>query len=108
VHGGGFVFDCRALPNPGRLNPYKVLTGLDAPVVEYLERHTEVTTYFERVVQLVLDSISAYMERGFTHLSVSFGCTGGQHRSVYMAKKLAQQLGTRENLKIILKHREFK
>jgi aminoglycoside/choline kinase family phosphotransferase len=106
-HGGGFVFDCRALPNPGRLNEYKMLTGLDAPVAEYLEQQKEVTDFFNEVYSVVNKSVEVYKNRGFKHLSVSFGCTGGQHRSVYIAKRMAELLKNVNNLKVLLKHREL-
>ncbi len=106
-HGGGFVFDCRALPNPGRLTEYKMLTGLQKPVIEYLERHKEIDDFFAGAFDLVKKSIDIYQDRGFKHLSVSFGCTGGQHRSVYMANRLAKELEQTVNLKITLNHREL-
>lgn len=106
-HGGGYVFDCRALPNPGRLNQYKMLTGIDQPVIDYLSKHSEVEVFFERAKSLVVESVNVYKYRGFNHLSVSFGCTGGQHRSVYMANRLANSLVSIEGLRILLKHREI-
>lgn len=105
-HGGGFVFDCRALPNPGRLAEYKMQTGSDKPVIDYLEQHKEIDTFFDEVYILVANSIKVYQDRGFKHLSVSFGCTGGQHRSVYMANRLAKELKHIANLAINLNHRE--
>ena len=105
-HGGGFVFDCRALPNPGRLTDYKMLTGSDKPVIDYIEQHKEIDTFFDEVYALVAKSVRAYQDRGFKHLSVSFGCTGGQHRSVYMANRLANELKHIGNLAIRLNHRE--
>jgi aminoglycoside/choline kinase family phosphotransferase len=107
-HGGGFVFDCRALPNPGRLNQYKMLTGLDQPVIDYLNEHSEVSNFFEDVKDLVLKSITVYQERGFKHLSISFGCTGGQHRSVFMANFLSKFLNQNKNLNVVINHREIK
>lgn len=106
-HGGGFVFDCRALPNPGRLNDYKMLTGLQKPVIDYLEQHKEIDDFFNEVFVMVSRSVQVYQERGFKHLSVSFGCTGGQHRSVYMANRLAKSFEKVENLQIVLNHREL-
>jgi len=91
-NGGGFVFDCRALPNPGRLPEYKNATGKDKSVIEYLEKHSEVQRFKELTTQLVLQSVENYLERKFSHLMVNFGCTGGQHRSVYFAEKLAEEL----------------
>ncbi len=107
-HGGGFVFDCRALPNPGRLNQYKLLTGLDEPVITYLEKYSEVEQYFGHVTEMVTKSVYTYKHRGFNHLSVSFGCTGGQHRSVYMASRLAQFFRAVDGVKVVLNHRELK
>ena len=91
-NGGGFVFDARSLPNPGREEQYKQLTGKDAPVMEYLHRHESVHQYLAHVLSLVDASVKAYQQRGFKNLMVSFGCTGGQHRSVYLAEQLAKHL----------------
>lgn len=88
-HGGGFVFDCRSLPNPGREEAYRHLTGQHPEVIAYLERQGSVAVYFEHVKSLVENALDNYQSRNFTHLSVSFGCTGGQHRSVYFAERLA-------------------
>jgi len=106
-HGGGFVFDARSLPNPGREEAFKPLTGRDAPVTEYLERQESVHQYFSNVVSLVDAAISNYQERGFKYLAVSFGCTGGQHRSVYLAEQLAKRLRERSGVDVVLKHREL-
>src|SRR5438445_658848 len=94
-HGGGFVFDCRALPNPGREERYKDLTGKDADVCDYLDSQQSVWQFWTNVLSLVDASISGYQRRGFKSLMVSFGCTGGQHRSVFFAERLAKHL--REN-----------
>jgi len=94
-HGGGFVFDCRALPNPGREEAYKNLTGMNEAVSRTLEEKAEVRTYWERVLGLVLDAAEVFRGRGFEHLSVAFGCTGGQHRSVYFAERLRRSLEER-------------
>ena len=88
-HGGGFVFDCRCLPNPGREAAFRHCTGRSPEVVAYLEREGSVAVYFEHVKSLVEEAVENYQSRHFTHLSVSFGCTGGQHRSVYFAERLA-------------------
>lgn len=106
-HGGGFVFDCRALPNPGRLTEYKMLTGLQKPVVDYLENHKEIEDFYAETFTLVRKSIEIYQKRGFKHISVSFGCTGGQHRSVYMANRLAKAIELYASLRVKLNHREL-
>ena len=105
-NGGGFMFDCRALPNPGRLEPYKILCGKDKEVVDYLERFPEVNSFIQNTYHLVEQSITSYKDRGFTHLMVSYGCTGGQHRSVYCAEKLASLLKNKAHLQITIKHIE--
>jgi aminoglycoside/choline kinase family phosphotransferase len=88
-NGGGFVFDGRSLPNPGREARFKPLTGKDAPVIDYLNQQESVHQFFASVLSLVDASVSSYRQRGFKNLMVSFGCTGGQHRSVYIAERLA-------------------
>ncbi len=91
-HGGGYVFDCRGLPNPGREAAYAQLTGREASVVAHLESQPAVHAFFEGAAQIVREHLEAYRARGFTSLQVLFGCTGGQHRSVYMAERLAREL----------------
>jgi aminoglycoside/choline kinase family phosphotransferase len=103
-NGGGFVFDARSLPNPGREESFKQLTGKDQPVIEYLNLHAEVHQYFASVRSLVDESVSTYRRRGFTSLMVSFGCTGGQHRSVYLAETLAKELQGTDGVEIVLRH----
>jgi aminoglycoside/choline kinase family phosphotransferase len=105
-NGGGFIFDCRALPNPGRYEEYKSLNGLDASVIEFLETKEEVKLFFESVCSLINQSCAEYQRRGFSNLSVYFGCTGGQHRSVFLAQKLANYLKNRENIKVNVQHIE--
>ena len=105
-HGGGFVFDARSLPNPGREERFKPLTGKDAPVAEYLNQQPSVYEYFTHASSLVDASVAAYRARGFKHLGVSFGCTGGQHRSVYLAEQLAKHLRER-GIDVVLQHREL-
>jgi len=102
-NGGGFVFDVRCLPNPGREERFKQLTGKDAPVIEYLEHQESVHQYFASVRSLVDMAVSNYQRRGFTSLAVSFGCTGGQHRSVYMAEQLAKHLRG-SGVNVVLRH----
>jgi aminoglycoside/choline kinase family phosphotransferase len=106
-HGGGFVFDARSLPNPGREDYFRPLTGKDAPVAEYLNQHDSVREYLASVLSLVDASISNYQQRGFKNLAVSFGCTGGQHRSVYLAEQLATHVRGRKGIDVVLQHREL-
>ncbi len=94
-HGGGFVFDCRALPNPHKFPELRDLTGEDDKVVDFLDRSAEVQEFWENVRGIVDAHVERYVDRGFSSLTVSFGCTGGQHRSVFMAKKLAAHLSAR-------------
>ncbi len=103
-HGGGFVFDVRSIPNPGREERFKPLTGKDAPVIDYLNQLESVHRYFASAMSLVDASVDAYQRRGFTSLSVSFGCTGGQHRSVYFAEQFAKRLKGRNGVEVILRH----
>jgi aminoglycoside/choline kinase family phosphotransferase len=105
-NGGGFVFDGRSLPNPGREERFKTLTGKDAPVVDYLNEQESVHQFLASAKSLVDASVSAYQRRGFKHLMVSFGCTGGQHRSVYLAEQLAKYLRGNNELEVVLRHRE--
>ncbi len=105
-NGGGFVFDCRALPNPGRLDEYKPLTGRDKAVCDYLEQYDEVEEFFSHASAMAVNAVKRYVERGFTDLSISFGCTGGRHRSVYMAERLASLLSASNDVKVILTHVE--
>ncbi|MGA8300920.1 MAG: RNase adapter RapZ [Terriglobales bacterium] len=106
-NGGGFVFDARSLPNPGREDRFKPLTGKDAPVIEYLEQQESVRQFISNVTSLIDQSASNYRSRGFQHLMVSFGCTGGQHRSVYLAEQLARHLRASEGVEVIIHHREL-
>lgn len=105
-HGGGFVFDCRALHNPGRYDEYKQLTGRDLKVIEFLNKEADIKVFKENTCALVQQSVEKYLERGFDHLSVNFGCTGGQHRSVYMAEFMTKFLKDKYNIKVVLRHRE--
>jgi aminoglycoside/choline kinase family phosphotransferase len=105
-NGGGFVFDCRAINNPGKYERYNHFTGLDEPVVRFLEDDGEITRFLEHVYTIVGASVKRYSDRGFTNLMVCFGCTGGQHRSVYSAQRLAEHLHTKFGVKIHLTHRE--
>lgn len=105
-NGGGYVFDCRAINNPGKYERYKPFTGLDAPVIKYLENDGEIITFLEHVYSLVDSSVSRYIERRFTSLMISFGCTGGQHRSVYCAQHLAEHILKKFGVQVDLIHRE--
>lgn len=107
-HGGGFVFDCRGLPNPGRYPEYAANTGMDKVVADYLGRHREVEKFFDGTLSLIRETVEVYKARKFTHLSISFGCTGGQHRSVYMASRMAELLDKIDGIKINVTHRELK
>ena len=106
-NGGGFIFDCRALPNPGRYDHYKKFTGLDEPVIQYLDREPAVGKFLNNVYKLVDQSILEYRRRGFRNLQINFGCTGGQHRSVYCAAKLAAYIDDYHSIKINLYHQEM-
>ncbi len=103
-NGGGFVFDGRSLPNPGREERFKSLTGKDAPVIDYLNQQETVHQFLASVLSLVDASISSYQSRGFKNLMVSFGCTGGQHRSVYLAEQLAKRLRNRPGVEVDVRH----
>ena len=105
-NGGGFVFDCRAIHNPGKYEAYKCLTGLDEPVIRFLEEDGEVLRFMESVYALVDASVERYRQRGFTSLMVCFGCTGGQHRSVYCAQHLAEYVYRKWGVNVHLLHRE--
>jgi aminoglycoside/choline kinase family phosphotransferase len=105
-NGGGYVFDCRAVNNPGKYDRYKPFTGLDEPVIRFLEEDGEIQTFLEHVYALTDASVKRYMERGFTSLSICFGCTGGQHRSVYAAQHLAEHLNKLFGVQVVLIHRE--
>jgi aminoglycoside/choline kinase family phosphotransferase len=106
-HGGGFVFDVRSLPNPGREERFKALTGKDAPVIDYLNQQESVRQFLSSVIPLVDSSVNNYQQRGFKNLMVSFGCTGGQHRSVYLAEQLAKRLHGRKGVDVVVRHLEL-
>lgn len=106
-NGGGFAFDCRGILNPGRIEEYKLQTGNDKAVQEYLETQTEMPKFLELVKNMVSINIDNYLERGFEHLQINFGCTGGQHRSVYCALKTAEFIRTKyPEVKVLVNHDE--
>ena len=105
-NGGGYVFDCRSTHNPGRYEQYKSLTGLDKSVIDFLEKDGEITEFLQSVYKLADAHVQRYMQRGFTSLMFSFGCTGGQHRSVYSAQHLAEYINSRYGIEVSLEHRE--
>ncbi|HLI62365.1 MAG TPA: RNase adapter RapZ [Terriglobales bacterium] len=106
-HGGGFVFDARSLPNPGREERFQRLTGKDAPVIDYLSQQENVRQFLAHTMALVDAAVENYQQRGFKSLMVSFGCTGGQHRSVYLAEQLASHLRAKDGVQVIVQHREL-
>ena len=105
-NGGGYVFDCRSTHNPGRYEPYKNLTGLDEPVIRFLEDDGEILSFLESVYKLADHHVQRYIQRGFTSLMFSFGCTGGQHRSVYSAQHLAEHIHQKYGVEVRICHRE--
>ena len=105
-NGGGYVFDCRYVHNPGRYDEYKPLTGLDKPVIDLLENDGEITEFLTHVYALTDAHVKRYLERGFTSLMICFGCTGGQHRSVYSAQHTAEHIHNKFGVRVELFHRE--
>lgn len=105
-NGGGFVFDCRGILNPGRIEMFKTQTGRDKPVMDYLEQHTSMPDYLNSVFDIIDITVSDYLKRGFDSLQIGFGCTGGQHRSVYAADQLARHLRNKYGVRVLLTHRE--
>lgn len=106
-NGGGFIFDGRSLPNPGREARFKSLTGQDAPVIDYLRQEESVHQFLASVFSLIDASVENYQQRGFKNLMVSFGCTGGQHRSVFLAEQLARHLRGRNGVEVVVRHVEL-
>ena len=105
-NGGGYVFDCRSTHNPGKYDEYKTLTGLDQPVIDFLEHDGEILTFLQSVYDLVDHHVERFIERDFTNLQVAFGCTGGQHRSVYCAEHTARIIAELTGCKVEIHHLE--
>ncbi len=105
-NGGGFVFDCRGILNPGRIEEYKTQTGLDIGVRNYLEAQTEMPNFLNHITKIIDITVTDYINRNFENLSISFGCTGGQHRSVYCADVLGKYLHEQYKLPVHVKHVE--
>jgi hypothetical protein len=105
-NGGGFVFDCRGILNPGRIESMKTQTGRDKEVIDFLEQQTQMPEFLNSIFDIVDISVEEYIKREFESLVISFGCTGGQHRSVYAADALARHLRNKFKVKIELKHIE--
>ena len=106
-NGGGFVFDCRSLHNPGRYDEFKMLTGKDKPVIDFLNKENSVKEFLSNVYSIIEPAIKNYEERGFKHLMINFGCTGGQHRSVFCAEKASEYLRKLDNVNVIIRHTEL-
>ena len=106
TNGGGFVFDCRGILNPGRMEEFKPFTGRDKSVKDFLEQQTKMLEFLNSIYNLVDISVEDYLQRGFSSLMISFGCTGGQHRSVYAAEALARHLRNKFNVKVEISHVE--
>lgn len=105
-NGGGFCFDCRGILNPGRVDEYKLKTGKDAGVQKFLETDTEMPKFLDLIKNLISITIDNYLERGFGHLQINFGCTGGQHRSVYSAEKIAEYIAQKYPQTILTIHHD--
>ena len=104
-NGGGFVFDCRAIHNPGRYEPYKKLTGMDEPVIKFLETESNIADFLENAYAMVDNMVDTYLKRGFTHIQVCCGCTGGQHRSVYSAEHIARHVADKFGVRVVVTHK---
>ena len=100
------MFDCRAINNPGKYERYQFFTGMDKPVIDFLEKDGEILPFLDEAYKMVDFSVKRYMDRGFQNLMVSFGCTGGQHRSVYAAENMARHINEKFGVEVQLIHRE--
>jgi len=105
-NGGGYVSDCRAINNPGKFERYNNFNGLDEPVIQFLEEDGEIVEFLNTIYPLVDNHVKRYMDRSFTNLMIAFGCTGGQHRSVYAAQHVAEHISRKFGVKVVLIHRE--
>ncbi|MEN9701030.1 MAG: hypothetical protein RIR55_333, partial [Bacteroidota bacterium] len=103
-NGGGFIFDMRGILNPGRFDEYKKLAGIHKPVQDFLEQRTKMNTFLNSVWDLIDITVENYLERGFESLQINFGCTGGQHRSVFAAEQTARHLRNKYKVKVVLEH----
>ena len=106
-NGGGFVFDCRGIENPGKYDQYKKLTGRDQEVINFFKERTDIDKFIDNVIKTVKPTIDKYIDRNFNSLSISFGCTGGQHRSVYCAERLFEYIHKNYKIGLRLHHREL-
>jgi hypothetical protein len=106
-HGGGFVFDCRALPNPGRYPEYVNSTGSDKDVIDFLKKEEDVSHFLTHVFEIIDQAVLSYQKRNFTDLMIAFGCTGGQHRSVYCSNQLSKYIKEKHNIDVEVRHREL-
>ena len=106
-NGGGFVFDCRGILNPGRIEEYKIQTGNDVAVQDYLEEKTQMPNFLNAIKSIVSINIEDYLARGFENLQINFGCTGGQHRSVYSAIKISEFIKEKyPEVELVINHDE--
>ena len=103
-NGGGFVFDCRGILNPGRFDAYKTLSGESKSVIDFLEQQTKMNEFLNSIFDIVDISVEDYLKRNFEHLVINFGCTGGQHRSVYAANQTARHLRNKYKVNVKLEH----
>ena len=106
-NGGGFVFDCRSLHNPGRYDEFKMLTGKDEAVIDFLNQQNDIQEFLTNITSIIERAINNYTQRGFSHLMINFGCTGGQHRSVYCAERLFEYLNKFIDANLIILHTEL-
>jgi len=107
-HGGGYIFDCRAIDNPGRFKEYKSFTGKDKIIQDYFREKTDMHSFLEDQYKIIERSINSYIKKEYKHLQVNFGCTGGRHRSVFAAESIAKKIEENFNIDIEIDHREIK